>query len=85
MIEKYINRKLESCEVVHHKNGNKLDNRIDNLEVINRRSHSKMHGTIFKWSKSYEYCVDCGTQSRKHEGKGLCLRCYQRHRPKKKS
>ena len=42
--EKYIvNRKLLPNEDVHHKNRNKLDNRIENLEVIDHRTHMTNH------------------------------------------
>lgn len=43
VMEKEINRYLRSGEVVHHKNGDGLDNRIDNLELITWGEHSKMH------------------------------------------
>jgi len=33
----YINRPLEKFEIIHHKNGNKLDNNIKNLELIKDR------------------------------------------------
>ncbi len=43
VMEKHINRKLSRNEHVHHINGNKLDNRIENLEIIDASSHSKHH------------------------------------------
>jgi preprotein translocase subunit Sss1 len=34
---------LKRGEIVHHKNGNKLDNNITNLELINWLEHIKIH------------------------------------------
>lgn len=45
-----IGRKLKSNEVVHHKDENKLNNSLLNLEVMTRSKHSKIHG--IKNSKS---------------------------------
>lgn len=43
VMERYLDRKLESTEVVHHKNGNKQDNRIENLELMTFSEHMCHH------------------------------------------
>ena len=34
---------MRKSEVVHHIDGDKLNNRIENLELMNRSSHMKLH------------------------------------------
>ena len=43
IMEQYLGRKLSRNEVVHHKNGDKRDNRIENLEIMSLSEHTKNH------------------------------------------
>ena len=43
LLEKKIKRKLTPYEIVHHKNGVKDDDRIDNLEIMNKEGHTSLH------------------------------------------
>lgn len=36
-------REIHKDEVVHHKDGNKLNNSRDNLELMSRSKHTKLH------------------------------------------
>lgn len=41
--EKFIGRKLNSGDIIHHINGDHSDNRLDNLILTNRAGHCKIH------------------------------------------
>lgn len=70
-MEKHIGRKLHYNEVVHHRNGVKTDNSIENLEVMDRTEHSLHHAPESKtaqmgknfWAgnnETHKKCKTCG-------------------------
>jgi len=75
VMERHIGRKLKKGEVVHHINGNKLDNRIENLQLMTKSEHLSLHGKM-RGIKEAE-CLICGQFKRIH-ARGLCATCYHR-------
>lgn len=43
IMEKHLQRKLKHKDIVHHINGDGLDNRIENLIIMNRSEHASHH------------------------------------------
>lgn len=43
VMEQHLNRKLLPDEQVHHINGDKQDNRLENLEVLSVSEHMRLH------------------------------------------
>ena len=93
IMEKHIGRKLKDDEVVHHKNRNRGDNRISNLQVMTYAEHSAHHTRKNgRWSVKHDKCISCGTKKRRHHVKGLCDVCrvyvykfYPNHIPRNSS
>jgi transcriptional regulator of acetoin/glycerol metabolism len=56
LMEQKIGRKLSFNEIVHHKNGKIFDNSLENLEIISRGEHIKLHPEVLEaWKESNTY------------------------------
>ena len=73
IVEKHIGRKLKKNEIIHHKNANRLDNRIENLQITTQEIHGYyMSGKRKHYKCTFDDCV------KKHKANGLCDTHYMR-------
>lgn len=65
-VEEVIGRKLDSEEIIHHINGDRADNRIDNLTILTRSEHLLIHhflrGQGHITAKEYEAIINKGKE-----------------------
>lgn len=83
LMEQHLGRKLQPWESIHHINGIKDDNRIENLEVIHITRHLPDRHPLLTWGKrGATECSQCKTTEFPHKSHGLCKRCYEKSREK---
>lgn len=67
VMEAKLGRKLSANEVVHHKNGNKTDNRPENLELMKFGEHSTHHNRAREYKKGYKMNLSSAERAARSE------------------
>jgi HNH endonuclease len=78
VLAEHLGRSLDPTEIVHHQNGDHLDNRPENLTIMTRSAHAQLHGAkAARWTSIA--CANCGgpMTMRKREIERRLARCGQ--------
>ena len=62
VMENHLGRLLTKNEIVHHKDGNKFNNDISNLELMTNEEHSRMHNPKVGETMTTLTCAYCGKE-----------------------
>lgn len=83
---RYLGRELETDEIVHHINRNTLDNRIENLDLMGKGSHTSLHMLRHSVINGTKICDRCGVvksaemfpkRSDSNKPRSICKACFR--------
>lgn len=72
VVERNLGRRLTTSEHVHHVNGDRLDNRIENLQVLTHAEHMRVHRIKARVERT---CLHCGVTFLHLPGRGKGMFC----------
>ncbi|MBM4392389.1 MAG: HNH endonuclease, partial [Deltaproteobacteria bacterium] len=80
VMECHLGRRLTADEVVHHVNGDRMDNRIENLAVLSHQAHSEHHNQKHPLTRKCDVCgVEYAPHPTKRARSKTCSRaCFKR-------
>ena len=75
----YYNGEIPKKMHIHHKDGNKSNNEIENLELIDPKSHAKLHSTDEKKQMSRFYLNECREKARQWHSSKEGIEWHKEH------